>query len=509
MLGVLLCLSGCASLPDHVARVPSKAEDGSGTALGDIVNHVLPGDPLLTVSGFRLLPTGNFALDARLALAARAERTLDVQYYLIANDGTGKQFFAALRDAAKRGVRIRLLVDDLYTVGEDALLLGLASYPNVEIRLFNPIPVGRVSITTRLLLSMGELARVNRRMHNKLFIADNSMSISGGRNIADEYFTRAGTNSFVDLDVLSVGPVVTTLSSVFDVYWNSDVVYPLESIVTPPTDRAAARHAFDENVKSAAAPVPLAKTDTLDHRPVSDDLARNDMELHQAIADVLADSPQKAAGLNSDTIQGTVTWQIDDAIADARSEILIVSPYLVPGQRAMREIRDAILRGVKVTVVTNSLAASDVPLVYVGYRRDRLKLLEIGVKIYELSEAVVSEHVKLGDFRSQLGHLHAKAVMIDGRRVFVGSMNMDGRSAHENTETGLILESQTFAAEVKALVDRDIIEGSYEVRLKDDHPIWLTTIGSREVVLTEEPEVSAFEKIYLDMLAPFAPEVLL
>ncbi len=543
-----LWLGGCATLPDHVERLPSSAEDGSGTALCNIVDHVLPGDPLLTVSGFRLLPTGGFALDARLALAARAKRTLDVQYYLIANDETGVQFLAALKDAALRGVRVRILLDDFYTSGEDSMLEGLAAYPNVEIRLFNPMPLGRGSTATRLLMSLGELARVNRRMHNKLFIADNCMAISGGRNIANEYFTRAGTNSFVDLDVLSAGPVVKTLSSVFDTYWMSDVVYPLFSIDAPPRDPLAAQREFDHDVDSirpdargrkralAASPqkapsaelgvtplddddvvkpaestqAPLAATDPLGHRPVSEDLESGDMELHQAIAEVLADSPQKAAGLNSTTLKGTVTLDIDEEIAQARSEILIVSPYLVPGKTAMANIRDAIARGVKITIVTNSLAASDAPIVYVGYRRDRMQLLRLGVTIYELSPQIASARVKLGDFRSQLGRLHAKAVMIDGRRIFVGSMNMDGRSGHENTETGIILESQTFAAELKELIDRDIELGSYRVRLnKEGSLVWVSHIAGHEQIVHEEPGVSFFEKAYLDMLAPFAPESLL
>jgi phosphatidylserine/phosphatidylglycerophosphate/cardiolipin synthase-like enzyme len=502
-------LAGCASLPTHVDRVPSQAKDGSGTALGAIVNRVLPGDPLLTVSGFRLLPTGAYALDARMALAERAERTLDVQYYLIANDSTGKQFLAALRDAAKRGVRVRLLLDDFYTAGEDGFLSGLADYPNVEIRLFNPLPAGRGMMATRILSSLGDLPRINRRMHNKLFIADNRISISGGRNIADGYFTHSGTDSFLDLDLLSAGPVVKTLSAVFDTYWNSDVVYPFKSIVEPPADHAAARAAFDTDVADAATPAPLASTDALGHRPVSSDLQSGDMELHQAIAQVLADPPQKAMGLDADTIQGTVSWHVDDAFGAAKSELLIVSPYFVPGKLGMREIRDAVARGVKVTVVTNSLAATDVPLVYVGYRRDRLELLKLGVKIYELSEAEVSEHVRLGDFRSQLGHLHIKTVVIDGHLVFVGSMNMDERSAHENTETGVILESQTFASEVKNLIDGHITARSYEVRLQDGHLIWVINTEGQEKVLTDEPDVSMFEKIYLDVLAPFAPEKLL
>jgi putative cardiolipin synthase len=509
LMTVLALCAGCASLPEHVERPITHQEDGSATKLGAIVSHELPGDPRFVVSGFRLLPTGSDGLDARLALANAAEKTLDVQYYLIAVDDTGKQFFSALRDAAKRGVRIRLLLDDLYTVGEDDMLAGLASYPNVEIRLFNPFPDGRSSMATRLLLSASELGRINRRMHNKLFIADNQMAISGGRNVANEYFSRAGNDSFVDLDVLSLGSIVSTQSGIFDEYWNSSVVYPLFSIIDRPTDAAQARATFDHTVAGPVDTMPTPATDLLGLKPVSVDLKTGDMQIHQAIAEVLADSPKKAAGLNSRSIHGTVTWSVDEEIKDAKESILFVSPYFIPGKTAMADIKAAVARGVKVTVVTNSLGATDVPLVYAGYKKPRYELLKMGVKIYELSEEVATAHVKLGDFRSQLGRLHAKTIVIDHQRVFIGSMNMDGRSAHENTETGIILGSQTIGAEVEQLVNLNISRTCYEVRLDGDQVRWVTNIDGKITVFDEEQGVSLWTRMEVDLLGPLAPDELL
>ena len=193
-----LLASGCATLPDGLAGPPSKALRAStDTALGRLAQAAAP-DPDL--SGFRLMPGGDFALSTRLELARRAERTLDVQYYHIENDKTGRYFLRTLRDAARRGVRVRLLMDDLYTSGEDALLLGLAATPNLEIRLFNPFPAGRGSLGRRFAASLFNFDRVQRRMHNKLFIADGAMAVAGGRNIGNQYFTRTAGPNFLDLD---------------------------------------------------------------------------------------------------------------------------------------------------------------------------------------------------------------------------------------------------------------------------------------------------------------------
>jgi putative cardiolipin synthase len=509
VLGAALLIGGCTSLPTNVERPVSYAEDGSQTTLGNLVSQSLPGDPQLDVSGFRLLATGPYALDARLALADSAQKTLDVQYYLLNNDDTGKQFWAALRRAAERGVRIRLLLDDLYTVGENDLLVGMATYPNVEVRLFNPFPDARSSLAGRFILSVGQLGRVNRRMHNKVFIADNQMAITGGRNVADEYFTHAGNDNFVDLDVLSAGPVVSDISKEFDTYWNSKVVYPLFSIVSKPASSAAAMTALDKALENTKNDNSLVPEDPLGHRPVSVDLKSGDLELHQAIAKVIWDSPEKAAGLDANTIAGTVTYSVDQQISTAKHSMLLISPYFIPGKTALAHIKAAVARGVKITVVTNSLGATDVPLVYAGYSRIRGELLRDGVTIYEISQGLAQERVKLGDFRSVLGRLHAKAVVVDDKDIFIGSMNMDGRSAHENTETGIILQSATIGAEVEKLVERDIERNSYEVRLDGDKTRWVTKIDGKITEYDSAPDVGLGTRLEVDLLGPFAPEELL
>jgi putative cardiolipin synthase len=207
LLLLVALLGACASLPPPPPSPPAYAyTDVGDTRLAQVAAAAVPAHPP-GLSGFRLLPEGPTALNARIALAQRAERSLDVQYYLIGNDATGRRFLRALRDASTRGVRVRLLVDDLFTGGEDELLAGLAAYPNVQVRLFNPLPSRAASTGARLLNSLHEFSRINHRMHNKLCIADNSFAVSGGRNIADEYFMHGAAANFIDLDVLSCGPV--------------------------------------------------------------------------------------------------------------------------------------------------------------------------------------------------------------------------------------------------------------------------------------------------------------
>src|SRR5947209_3924844 len=243
----LALFAGCSSLPKDVERKPSQAIPASPqTTLGKIARVSQP-SPELT--GFRLMPIGSFALNARIALAQRAQASLDVQYYLVQDDETGRYLLRALRDAAMRGVRVRLLMDDLYTTGEDPLLLALAAHPNVEIRLFNPFPVARAGgIPLRYLASLNEFGRLNHRMHNKLFIADGAMAVAGGRNIANEYFMRSASENFVDMDAVVVGAVVPQLSSIFDLYWNSPQVYPVDTIIGTDLDREQLRQEFDHLV---------------------------------------------------------------------------------------------------------------------------------------------------------------------------------------------------------------------------------------------------------------------
>ena len=243
---VSVFLSACGTLPTQVDRPYSSAQQPS--AESPLVRIAQDSSPEPTMTGFRLMPLGFYSLDARIQLTRRARHSLDVQYYLIQDDRTGRLLMRNLRDAALRGVRVRLLVDDLYTAGGDPMFRGLAAFSNVEVRLFNPFCCGRESIASKYAASLSDFRRLNHRMHNKLFIADGAVAIMGGRNIADEYFARSATANFVDMDVMMVGPVVRQLAGIFDVYWNSPQAYSVEAILRESADREEAQRNFDHLV---------------------------------------------------------------------------------------------------------------------------------------------------------------------------------------------------------------------------------------------------------------------
>src|SRR6266705_2297703 len=272
-------LSACGLLPTHAELPASHALLPSpDSPLARIAHDSTPSQSL---SGFRLMAGGYYSLDARIELVRRARNSLDVQYYLIQNDRTGRLFMRSLRDAALRGVRVRLLVDDLNTVGGDPMFRGLAAFPNVEVRLFNPFCCARQSVASRFAASLGEFGRLNHRMHNKLFIADGAIVVMGGRNIADEYFARSVTSNFVDMDVLVVGNVVPHLASIFDAYWNSRESYPVGEILGESADVDEARRSFNHLVDDGdqMMSVKVPQSDMMGHRLIGTDLDSGRLEL--------------------------------------------------------------------------------------------------------------------------------------------------------------------------------------------------------------------------------------
>ena len=514
---LLLALGGCANLPASVQRSASSAMPASkATSLGRIAADSSPDDAL---SGFRLLPTGAYAIDTRLTLIRRAEKSIDIQYYLIADDDTGRYLLRSLRDAAQRGVRVRLLVDDLYTAEIDPLLAGLAAQPNIEVRLFNPFPAGRAYFVTRFMASALDFARVNRRMHNKLLVVDSAMAVTGGRNIADEYYMRHAQSNFVDLDAFVIGALVPKLQALFDDYWNSPVVFPLQAIVKLSADAARQRERFeiDTSESSSPPPDPPPGTDVLGYGPLSDEFEAGQLGLIWAEASAYADPPARLKGIvNSYALVPledveSVRYNVLDLIRSARSEVVITSPYLIPGEKGLAVFGAQRARGVKFKLLTNSLAANDEPLVHVGYRKYRQPMLKLGIDLYELSPVRVKKASRLGMFQTSQGRLHAKTAVIDRRRVFIGSMNFDPRSDKTNTEMGLFIDSPQLAREVLRLMDLDKLQASYRVVLRPDGQglRWLAADDEGEVSFDKEPDTSFGMRFWLELLAPFAPEELL
>ena len=512
LLAFAALLSACTSLPriDREAIASEAIPLSTATTLGRIAQASTPAPDL---SGFRLMPLGLFSLDARVQLARRAEVSLDVQYYHLENDETGRWLLRALRDAALRGVRVRLLIDDLYTSGQDELFLSFAAHPNVQVRVFNPFRVARDrGQGGRFLADITNIGRLNHRMHNKLFVADGALAVIGGRNVANEYYLRSPNENFVDVDAFTAGFIVAPLQYLFDRYWNSDPVYPLEAVAQTSSTPDQLRAKFEAWTGPAATPPPkaLPPNDILGYGPIADDLELGRLGLIWGDAYVFADHPDKPfdGEVGGELQETSVTYNVFEAIRTAKKELLISSPYFVPGQRGMDMLRELRGRGVKITALTNSLASTDEPIVHLGYSRYREEMLGMGVDLYELSSSRIKDNKRMFLFGASLGRLHAKLVVIDKQRLFVGSMNLDPRSATINTELGALIDSPQLARELTRIIDIDRLQSAYRVRLRKSGAglEWLSVDGDKEMILTNEPDSTPWQRIKSWLLSPFVPE---
>jgi len=508
---VLPVLGACTTLPtiDREAIQSEAIALSTKTTLGRIAQT---STPTPDASGFRLMPLGLFSLDTRVQLARRAEVSLDVQYYHFEDDETGRWLLRALRDAAERGVRVRLLIDDLYTGGKDPLWLAFAAHKNVQVRLFNPFARARGrGQGGRFIASADEWSRVNHRMHNKLFIADGAMAVIGGRNVANEYYLRSMSENFVDVDAFTAGWIIPPLQNLFDRYWNSDPVYPLESVAKTDKTPEELRALFEDWTGPVKTPPPaeLPPNDILGYGPIADDLDLGRLGLIWGEAYVFADHPDKPfdGEVGGDLLETSVTYNVFEAIRSAQEEVTASSPYFVPGQLSMEMFRELRGRGVKVTVLTNSLASTDEPIVHIGYAAHREELLRMGIDLYELSSSRLKDNKRPFLFGKSLGRLHAKLVVIDKKRLFIGSMNLDPRSATINTELGAMIDSPPLARELLRIIDIDRLQSAYRVRLNPTGSglQWLSNDGDKEMILSQEPDSTPWLRIKSWLLSPFVP----
>ncbi len=512
---LLVLLGGCASFAavDRQASASEAIGLSRDTTLGRIASAGDVGD---NKSGFRLMPLGNFSLDARIQLARRAEVSLDVQYYHLENDETGRWLLRALRDAAEHGVRVRLLIDDFYTGGQDELFLAFAAHKNVEVRIFNPFCCMRAhGQAARFLASVGDWKRVNHRMHNKLFVADGAMAVIGGRNVANEYFLRSMGENFIDLDAFTVGFIVAPAQALFDRYWNADAVYPIHAVTHSALSAEELRQQFEvwTGPLNTPPPGPLPATDILGYRPIAEDLDQGRLALIWADAYIFADHPDKPfdGEIGGDLMESSVTYNVFEALRKAQTEIVVSSPYLVPGKDGMALIEELRARNVGVVMLTNSLGSTDEPVVHLGYFDYREPMLDLGVEIYEISSSRVKRNPHKYLFGKSLGRLHAKLAVVDRRTIFVGSMNLDPRSATINTELGAVITSPELARELVRVIDIDRLQNAYRVRRSADGQglEWVSLDEGKEMVLTDEPDSSFWLRLKLRLLSPIVPESLL
>ncbi|WP_311221646.1 MULTISPECIES: phospholipase D family protein [unclassified Acidovorax] len=624
---ILILGTGCStSLPALVDRPVSHALTASvSTPLSTLLDKRQSGTSARDLSAFLLLNNPQEAYTSRLALVRQAQKTLDLQYYAIHVDASSERLLRGVVAAARRGVRVRILLDDFHSTGRNALVMRMAFEPNIEMRMFNPVAGSRASTLGRMWGSLTDFARVQQRMHNKLFLADNAMGVTGGRNLGDAYFGNSDAGNFVDMDVLAAGPIVRDLSRSFDSYWNNERAYPVQSLITreelariraqvleddgsnrPRVDDSAAAAVAaapgngptpqgDTGLRSAAQgsrptppdgePRPSAGGPTKEQRervqreqpmnlaqadfvwapavmmvdrptkiPLDDSAASTaatapttsaapdtsaSSSADQAAAlpatasipkptaptaaptDASTDNP--AEGVAPGTSGAVPTVSSGDTVVDGllklmgitRSELLIISPYFVPGDDMKAAFASARSRGVRVRILTNSLASNDAPIAHVGYARHREELLDMGIELYEMR----SEASGLGSAFGSSGAgstgesramLHSKVMVIDGRLLVIGSMNLDLRSQLQNTEIALLIRSPELSREASTQIEMAMRQNAWRLdRSPEGKLLWRAPEGSGLSDATTDPNTSLGLRLLLKLLGPLAPDHLL
>lgn len=477
---LLLALCGCATrLP-----IPPPAEPTRAPApYGELAARVEALDLDADESAYRLVEGSEAAFALRMATAARATAQLDLQYYLWHDDLTGRLLASELLAAAERGVRVRVLVDDLHHRGMDADLLPLDAHPNLEIRMFNPF-FSRAGLLGNAFEFLGSGGRQNHRMHNKLWIADGRIALVGGRNIGDEYFGAHGGFNFDDLGVLLAGAAVPDATGQFERYWNHPLAVPLATLASPRDRRAAAdSRAALADFRREAADSAYAERLRAQAAAGAFRLAPETLFRGRRVR-MIADDPDKALG---HAHEPRLRRELGELLRSTQQDLLLVSPYFVPGRKASAALIGLATES-RVRVLTNALAANDVAAVHGGYSRWRKPLLAGGVELYELRPDAALPRGRLGESRASL---HSKALVVDRTRSYVGSFNFDPRSARINTENGVLIEDPAFAAALLRHLEPALAPSrSWKLALQDGRLRWRGEVDGRRVEHHRDPEAS-------------------
>ena len=519
----LVVLSGCASLlPDYprayTTALPRPEETLTWKAIeGQLDSH--PGD-----SGFYLLSSGIDAFLARLLLIDAAERTLDLQYYIFQGDITPKLVVDRLLAAADRGVRIRLLVDDWNIQGKDFVLSMIGAHPNIEVRVFNPVAGSRSSYLSRPLHYLFGAQRIKNRMHNKAFIADNAVAIVGGRNIGDEYFHAQPGVNFEDMDLMAMGPIAQEVSAAFDEYWNHELAIPIEAFVSRgpgAKDLQKARRTLEEQreaVKVTEYGQRLMESDLLKR------LEAGSLPVVWAKGEVLCDRPGRVNASGAINPEDRMAPRLLEIMEETRSEALLISPYFVPRKKGVKILAKMRERGVAVKILTNSLASNDVSVAHGGYARYRKDLLRLGVDLFELKPipGQREEKERTEGVGSSGAALHTKTFILDRKVLFVGTFNLDPRSAWFDTQNGIAVRSEELAGQAARLFEESTDRNrAFSVTLRKDSAgsegsrsegtrlEWVAEEKGKEVRYFHEPETGLWRRFYVKLLSLFIPEKML
>ena len=516
---VTIALAGCSVLPidstlplgAYGPRPESVAlANYEQTKLGQVLEPRAREHP--GTSGFRLIASGAACFRARMEMIAQAEKTLDVQYFTVQSDDTGRLFIEGLLEAADRGVRVRILLDDSNAVGQDAEIVAVIAHPNIELRVFNPFSYrGPLEFMRVAEFALNE-RRLNYRMHNKLLVVDNVLALTGGRNVGDAYFAASETREFGDYDLLIGGPMVRQVSGSFDAFWNSQLAIPLQNLVVfKPTKERLDTYRESLRVHHAKMEGGVYTRPLSDGGPVANILSGR-RALIWARGEAIYDSPEKAKLDSGEKAGQLLRDRVDRAAEAVRSEFLLVSPYLVPGDEGMRMLAGLRARNVRVRVLTNSLQSTDAPVTFAAYSSYRVPMLEAGVELYEVRPHLGAPDLPGGGSLKSTSAtpfaLHAKVFVFDRRQVFVGSMNYDERSRHLNTELGVMIESPDLATEVAERFEAVAQPAnSYVLSLGppgvvEKRPLlWRTEESGSPIVYDDEPGVDRVRRFNVKMLS--------
>ncbi|MCU4394613.1 phospholipase D family protein [Acinetobacter parvus] len=505
---IAITVTGCSTLPKHtIESIPETAlqVDTAQTTLAQIIQPLQEQHPELT--GYLVLFEPLEALSARLRLIDKAEKTLDLQYYIWDNDKVGALALHALIRAADRGVRVRLLIDDNNAKSTEGIFLALAQHPNIEVKLFNPYRFRKYRALDMIL----DLKRINRRMHNKSFIADHQVALIGGRNMTNQYYNVSDNYQFSDVDVMLLGTAVKDISHSFDEYWNHEYAYKVQEVVKQSAHHLSyesLKRQLDEHYKRVTVQNYL---DLTSNSQAIDSLMSRDIQLDWVKAEVVKDSPDKIKSKAKK--KEHLNFQLIQHLEQPEKNVDLISAYFVPEKKGAKMLTDLAKDGVKVRVLTNSFKANDVAVVHAFYGKYRQNLLEHGVQLYEFLPALnkndldkntedLAKKAKVSIKGLSRSSLHAKLMALDEKQVFIGSFNFDPRSAYLNTEIGVLLNSPPLAQAVHTTMDENLSKYAYKLVLDANKKItWQRQTPQGPVIYTKEPRMKWWQRAGIKMLS--------
>lgn len=503
---LVLGLSACSTLPKQQVVTPQYAYDidTQNTALSKLITPLKTQNPELT--GYHVLYDPLEAIAARIQLIDKAEKTLDLQYYIWDNDKIGALALYKIIQAAERGVKVRLLMDDNNAKLMESIYLALDQHSNIDVKLFNPYKFRSLRPIDIVL----DLKRINRRMHNKTFTADNMVTLIGGRNMSNQYYNISETYQFSDVDVMLVGQAVDDITHSFDEYWNHPYAYPVRNIVShshrlryPSLKEQLTRHYEEVTVQNY-----------LDLSNRSHDFEawlNHDIQLDWVKAEIIQDSPEKVKAQAKK--EQHLNFQLVERIQKPKTNVDIISAYFVPQVEGTGHLNQLAQEGVDIRILTNSFKANDVALVHAFYAKYRKALLQNGVQLYEFLPALpeklqnkknaeISKKTKISLKGLSRSSLHAKLMALDSKQVFIGSFNFDPRSANLNTEIGVILNSESLAKSVHETMTANLPYFAYKLVLDQYGEInWHLETPDGTSIMTKEPKMQWWQRAGIKVIS--------